>query len=112
MDHDAFEPLLGNGRMPLIAVVDDDPDILELVSVNLKKAGMKVRPFPDAEPFYRFLHQDTPDLVILDLMLPDADGIDVCRSLRRRAPLRGAGDHAHGPGGRSGQGARTRNGRR
>jgi DNA-binding response OmpR family regulator len=69
--------------MPLVAVVDDDPDILELVSVHLKKAGMKVRPFSDAGPFYRFLRQDTPDLVILDLMLPDADGVEICKSLRR-----------------------------
>ena len=83
MDHDTFEPWAGKGRIPLIAVVDDDPDILDLVSVHLKKAGMKVRPFPDSEPFHRFLHQDTPDLVILDLMLPDADGIDVCKALRR-----------------------------
>lgn len=72
-----------NGRVPLIAVVDDDPDILELVSLHVKKAGMRVRAFPDVEPFYRFLQQGTPDLVILDLMLPDADGMEVCKTLRR-----------------------------
>jgi DNA-binding response OmpR family regulator len=83
VDHESFESRIGSGPIPLIAVVDDDPDILELVSVHLKKAGMKVRAFPDAGPFYSFLHQDTPDLVILDLMLPDADGIDICKSLRQ-----------------------------
>ncbi len=83
MDHDTLDIRLGNGSAPLIAVVDDDPDILELVSIHLKKVGMKVRSFADAEPFYRFLRQGTPDLVILDLMLPDADGIDVCKTLRR-----------------------------
>lgn len=78
MDHP-----IPHARAPLIAVVDDDPDILELVSVHLKKTGMKVREFPDAEAFYRFLHQDVPDLVLLDLMLPDADGIEICRFLRK-----------------------------
>ena len=76
-----------NSRPPVIAIVDDDPDILELVSVHLKKAGMKVRSFPDVEPFYRFLQQEMPDLVILDLMLPGADGIEVCKSMRRQEKL-------------------------
>jgi DNA-binding response OmpR family regulator len=78
---------IGCDRTYLIAVVDDDPDILELLSVQLKKAGMKVRTFPDAQPFYRFLQAEAPDLVILDLMLPDADGIEICRSLRREERL-------------------------
>ncbi len=69
--------------VPLVAIVDDDRDILELVSVHIKRAGMKAREFADAEGFYGFLHQDTPDIVILDLMLPDADGIEICKFLRR-----------------------------
>jgi DNA-binding response OmpR family regulator len=77
------EPWAGNSRVPLIAIVDDDPDILELLTVHLKKTGMKVRSFPDVEPFYRFLQQGTADLIILDLMLPGADGIEVCKSLRK-----------------------------
>ena len=83
MDQDGFETRMGNGRVPLIAVVDDDSDILELVSVHVKKVGMKVRAFQDVQPFYRFLQRETPDLVILDLMLPDADGVDICKSLRK-----------------------------
>ncbi len=74
-------------RVPLVAVVDDDRDILELVSVHLLKSGMKVRGFLDAESFYRFLHQDMPDLVVLDLMLPDSDGIEICRFLRKEDPF-------------------------
>jgi DNA-binding response OmpR family regulator len=77
----------GPGKAPLVAVVDDDPDIIELVSVHLKKTGMKVREFLDAESFYRFLRQDVPDLVLLDLMLPDADGVEVCKFLRRSERL-------------------------
>ncbi|MGD0230025.1 MAG: response regulator transcription factor [Syntrophorhabdales bacterium] len=70
-------------RTPLLAVVDDDEDIMELVSVHLKKAGMKVRTFGDAGSFYRFIQRETPDLVLLDLMLPDADGLEICKSMRK-----------------------------
>ncbi len=88
MDNPVIEtPWLTNSRAPVIAIVDDDPDILELVAVHLKKAGMKVRSFPDVEPFYRFLQQETPDLVILDLMLPGADGMEVCKSMRKQEKL-------------------------
>lgn len=67
----------------LIAVVDDEPDILELVALHLKKAGFSVRTFPDAGQFQKSVASSVPDLVVLDLMLPDADGIDVCRDLKR-----------------------------
>jgi len=66
----------------LIAVVDDEPDIVELVSLNLQKAGFKVRSFPEADPFLRFLNSELPDLIILDLMLPDTDGFDICKHLK------------------------------
>ena len=67
----------------LIAIVDDEPDIVELVSINLKKAMFKVNGFSDAESFYRFLEEKIPDLIILDLMLPDADGLEICKYLKR-----------------------------
>jgi DNA-binding response OmpR family regulator len=73
--------------VPLVAVLDDDPDILELVSVHLRRAGMKVREFVDGESFYRSLSRDIPDLVLLDLMLPDADGMEVCKFLKRQDRL-------------------------
>lgn len=66
----------------LISVVDDEPDILELVSIHLKKANFRVREFAEAEPFYRFLAKEVPDLIILDLMLPDIDGLQICKYLR------------------------------
>ncbi len=67
----------------LIAVLDDEPDILELLSVHLKKNRFRVRAFADAESFYHFLHSEIPDLIILDLMLPDADGFEICKYLRK-----------------------------
>jgi DNA-binding response OmpR family regulator len=67
----------------LISVVDDEPDILELVSLHLNQTGFTVRTFPDAGRFQKSLASSLPDLVILDLMLPDADGLDVCRDLKK-----------------------------
>ena len=66
-----------------IAVIDDEPDILHLVGLHLKKASYHVREFPDAASFMKFLQVATPDLIILDLMLPDEDGLSVCRRIRQ-----------------------------
>jgi len=67
----------------VVAIVDDEPDILELVSLHLKKAGFTTKGFPDAESFTSFLKTNTPDLIILDLMLPDTDGLEICKNLKR-----------------------------
>ncbi len=66
----------------LIAVIDDEPDILELVSLHLTRSGFKVKEFLNAEGFFKFLSSKMPDLIILDLMLPDADGIEICKYLK------------------------------
>ena len=68
----------------LIAAIDDEPDILELVSLHLARAGFKVKEFLNAEDFFKFLSSKIPDLIILDLMLPDADGIEICRYLKSK----------------------------
>jgi DNA-binding response OmpR family regulator len=68
----------------LIAVIDDEPDILELVSIHLRKSGFRVKEFLDADGFYRSLHTELPDLIVLDLMLPDTDGFEVCKHLKRQ----------------------------
>ena len=75
----------------LIAIVDDERDIVELVSLHLTKAGFKVSEFTDADGFMAFLRTTTPDLVVLDLMLPDADGMEICRHLKNN------GKYAHMP---------------
>ena len=66
----------------LIAIVDDEPDILELVSIHLEKANYKTVKFDKAEGFLAYIEEKTPDLLILDLMLPDIDGIEVCKQLK------------------------------
>lgn len=67
----------------LVAVVDDEPDILRLVSLHLHKAGYSVRGFPGAKSFFKFLDDSIPDLVVLDLMLPDTDGMEICSQLKK-----------------------------
>jgi len=65
-----------------VAVVDDEPDIVELIQYNLEKEKYTVSPFYDGESFLNFLKDNSPDLVILDLMLPSIDGLEVCRRIR------------------------------
>ncbi|MDD5582328.1 MAG: response regulator transcription factor [Candidatus Marinimicrobia bacterium] len=67
----------------IIAIVDDEADILELVSLHLKRSGFKVDTFSDGKSFYTYLKNNNPDLTILDLMLPDIDGLDICRDIRQ-----------------------------
>lgn len=65
-----------------ILVVEDEPDLLEAVVFALRKEGMKPIPCKDGEEALRIVKERRPDLVLLDLMLPGLDGIEVCRRLR------------------------------
>jgi DNA-binding response OmpR family regulator len=80
-------PERGERMPPLIVALDDEADILELLKVNLKKAGFRFEGFQDADGLYRYLQREKPDLILLDLMLPDVDGLDVCRHLRKNEGL-------------------------
>ncbi|RME90409.1 MAG: response regulator [Verrucomicrobia bacterium] len=68
---------------PKILVVDDEPDAVELVAFNLKAAGFEVITAGDGESALRRARQESPDAMVLDLMLPEVDGIEVCKQLRR-----------------------------
>ncbi len=70
-----------------VAVVDDEQDILELVSLHLKKNHFRVREFSDGSSFIKYLDSEKPDLVVLDLMLPDADGFEICKYMKRKKDL-------------------------
>ena len=66
----------------LIAIVEDEDDIRALVSAGLKKDRFRVREFADGKGFLASLRNEKPDLVILDVMLPDTDGFAICRGMR------------------------------
>ena len=66
----------------LIFILDDEPDICELVGLNLKKNGFSFYAFYTASEFFSALESKIPDLIILDLMLPDIDGLEICRKLK------------------------------
>ncbi|MCC6723469.1 MAG: response regulator transcription factor [Saprospiraceae bacterium] len=65
-----------------ILVVDDEPDILEILSYNLRKEGFTVQTANNGEEGLKAAQQMSPDLIILDIMMPQMDGIELCRQLR------------------------------
>lgn len=67
-----------------IAILDDEEDILKLVQNYLTKAGFIVKPFSSPEAFLRYLDRHQPDLILLDLMLPGSDGLEICRYLKKK----------------------------
>ncbi len=65
-----------------ILVVDDEPDLVELVSYNLKKEGFKVSSASNGEDALEKVRKDGYDIIILDLMLPGIQGVELCRMIR------------------------------
>src|SRR5260221_5823627 len=65
-----------------ILVVDDEEDLLELVNYNLSKEGYRVRCVATGEEALAEARQSLPDLIVLDLLLPAVDGLEVCRRLQ------------------------------
>ena len=70
-----------------IYVVDDEENILEIIEYNLSKNGYDVKSFRDGRSFQDYFNVKKPDLVILDLMLPDMDGFDICRDIKERTDI-------------------------
>lgn len=70
-----------------ILVVDDEPSVRDLLAYNLRKAQYDVLLAADGRSALRLAHEEKPDLIVLDLMLPQVDGLDVCRELRREGSV-------------------------
>lgn len=85
-------PMVKDTKPHTIYIVEDEADILDLLQITLRGAGFATRGFLSAAPMLDALREKAPDLLLLDLMLPDMDGMEVCRLLRgeettRRLPV-------------------------
>ena len=71
---------------PRILVVDDEPEAVELVEFNLRQAGYAVSTAVDGAEALKKARSQTPDLIVLDVMLPEMDGFEICKTLRGEGP--------------------------
>lgn len=72
-----------------ILIVDDEKDIVDLVAYNFEKEGYEVLKAYDGEGALRVVRSKKPDLIVLDLMLPGIQGLEVCKEIRRNAGTAG-----------------------
>jgi two-component system KDP operon response regulator KdpE len=68
-------------------VVEDDPNIVDLIRANLAVRGFDTVVSVDGRKALQLLETEDPDIVLLDLMLPEVDGFDLCRQIRERSPV-------------------------
>jgi phosphate regulon transcriptional regulator PhoB len=68
-----------------VMVVDDELSIVEAVAYNLKREGFHIITASDAEQCLELFRRESPDLILLDIMLPSASGFDLCRLLRKQS---------------------------
>ena len=86
-DLDAFLERSGPGkpaRGPMVLVVDDDSQVREVVRINLEMEGYTVREAANAEEGLAQLEEDAPDLILLDVMMPQVDGWEMLRRVQER----------------------------
>src|ERR687888_620233 len=74
-------------RVQTVLVVEDETSIASFVALYLKNAGYRVQTAGTGQDALETLNHDRPDLIVLDLMLPDIDGIEVCRRIRRGSDI-------------------------
>lgn len=72
---------------PKILVVDDDPAISEMLTIVLESEGLKPLPVMDGNDAVPAFEEHEPDLILLDLMLPGMNGVDICRAIRRESSV-------------------------
>jgi DNA-binding response OmpR family regulator len=73
--------------MKKIVVIEDDADLFSLLKYNLEKEGFAVSGLQTGKGALELCRQTRPDLILLDIMLPDSDGLDICKSIRRDPDL-------------------------
>lgn len=72
-----------------VLVIDDEQDLLDLLQFNLQQEGYRVLTARDGEAGLALARKQTPDAIVLDLMMPRMDGLEVCRRLRKETPTAG-----------------------
>jgi excisionase family DNA binding protein len=86
-DLDAFLARSGPGqpaRGPLVLVVDDDPQVRDVVRINLEMEGYAVRDAANAEEGLAAIEDDAPDLILLDVLMPQVDGWEMLKRVQER----------------------------
>ncbi len=71
-----------------LLIVEDEPEIAELIEFHAERAGMRARTIHSGRLALEVLRREKPDLVVLDLMLPDLDGLEVCRRMKQNEDTR------------------------
>lgn len=77
-----------NAAPKKILIVDDEPDILEFLKYNLKKEGYQVATAADGKQAIKAAEKENPHLILLDIMMPEMDGVETCRNLREKKQFR------------------------
>lgn len=73
-----------------VLVVDDEPDIVEILNYNLKKEGYEVETAEDGIKALKVANRFHPDVILLDIMMPNQDGVETCRQIREIPELKNA----------------------
>ena len=80
--HEKQEPQMAGAISQKVLLVDDEQDILELLRYNLEREGLKVFTAPNGREALKIAKSERPDLIVLDIMMPGMDGVEVCNQLR------------------------------
>lgn len=80
---------MGDKQKIKILVVDDEPDIIDILKYNLKKEGYEVECAEDGIKAVKIASKFLPDVILLDIMMPNQDGVETCRQIREIPELKG-----------------------
>jgi CheY-like chemotaxis protein len=84
LDNPSSTPLKNKAMKKCVFVLEDDDDIRELFTILLEEEKYQVKSYPNAKSFLASLEHEQPDLLIMDVMLPDGNGLEICKQLKSR----------------------------
>ena len=91
---ESIHPAPGGAGAPRILIVDDDPHIREVIRFALQKAGFVTDEAVNGRDALDRFESSRPDLLVLDILMPEMDGTEVCRRIRYRGPVKGSSDRS------------------